>query len=122
MSDEQKVKDLLATQEYMTLAVTLDDGTPWAVPVKTQLQWGTAFEWDSSLSTEHSKAIAQRPDIAIMVFDKTGATQLGFYAKAQAKLLKEFKPGFGRYQAIVSQAWVNDETFQKREIGLVDEQ
>ena len=120
MPDEQKLKELLSTQEYMILSVTLDDGTPWALPVKIQLQWGNAFEWDSKLDTEHSKAIAKRPAVAITVFDKTGETQLGFYARATAKLLNEPKEGFGRYQAIVSQAWINDETFQKREVVLVD--
>ena len=55
----------------MTIAVVLDDGTPWAVPVKIQLQWGNAFEWDSKLDAEHSQAIAKRPDISISLYQKT---------------------------------------------------
>lgn len=119
MNDEEYLKQFLAEQKYMTLAVTLDDGTPWATPVRIKLHWGRAFEWDSKTDTEHSKAIAKRPTVAISIFTpETDATkQFGFYAIAEAKLISE-ENGLGKYQAIVSKSWINDATFVKREVEL----
>lgn len=117
MDDTQKLELLLLEQEYMVLAVALDDGTPWAVPVRIREHDGTkSFEWDSHMLTEHSKAIATRPEMAITIFQKKEDTQTGFYAKGIGELAEEFKPGFGRYRFTVHEAWINDETFKKRSL------
>jgi hypothetical protein len=118
MNDEDKVKEFLATQKHMIIAVVLDDGTPWAVPVSIKRHEGREFEWDSHLSTEHSKAILQHAAIAVTIFQKKEDSQIGFYAKGKAELLEEFKPGFGRYRFTTEKAWINDETFKKREVNL----
>jgi hypothetical protein len=119
MTDQEQLNKFLAEQKYMVIAVTLDDGTPWATPVRIKTQFMGGFEWDSKLDTEHSKAIAKRPQIAISIYTpETDSTiQFGFYAKAEAKLLGE-ENGMGRYQAVVKQAWINDATFVKREVTL----
>ncbi len=117
MNDNERIEQLLNEQQFMVLAVTLDDGTPWATPVRIQAYNGHAsFEWDSHLQTEHSKAIAKRPDMAITIFQKKETTQIGFYAKGKGELVEEFKPGFGRYRFTAEQSWVNDETFVKRKV------
>lgn len=118
MTDKQKLEQLFSEQQFMVLAVMLDDETPWAVPVRVQLQWGSAFEWDSKLDTLHSKAIEKRPQIAITLFNKQEDSQTGFYATGKAELVEEFKPGFGRYRFVAEQCWLNDETFVKREVSL----
>ena len=118
MTDKEKLEQFLNEQKHMVLAVTLDDGTPWAVPVRIKLYWECAFEWESKLDAVHSKAIAKRSDIAITVFDKSGDSQIGFYAKGKAELVEEFKPEYGRYRFIASHCWMNDETFVKREVVL----
>ena len=117
MTDKQKLEQLFSEQMYMLLAVTLDDGTPWAVPVRIREHDGAkSFEWDSRLDTEHSKALAARPAAAMTIFQKSEASQTGFYAKGAGELVEEFKPGFGRYRFTTREAWINDETFQKREV------
>lgn len=103
----------------MVLAVVLDDGTPWATPVRIK-QWdGKAFEWESMVTTEHSKAIATRPDIAISIFtpEGEGTIQFGFYAKAKAELLNE-ENGMGRYRATITESWINDASFVKRAVSV----
>ena len=118
MTDKEKLEQLLSEQKFMVLAVTLDDDTPWAVPVRIKLQWALAFEWESSLDTVHSKAIATRPEMAITIFDKSPDSQVGFYARGRAELVEEYKPGYGLYRFVAEQCWMNDETFVKREINL----
>lgn len=118
MNDNEKVKQFLKNQQYMVLAVTLDDGTPWATPVRIQRWEGNEFEWDSKLDTVHSQALEARPEIAITTFQKYDDSQIGIYAKGKAHLVDEFKPGFGRYRFTAEQFWLNDETFVKREVSI----
>lgn len=119
MTDQEQLNKFLGEQNYMTLAVVLDDGTPWATPVRIKSRQGNVFEWDSKTDTEHSKAIASRPNIAISMFTpQTDSTiQFGFYGKATAELVSE-ETGLGRYKATVTQSWINDATFIKREVQL----
>ena len=118
MTDDEATREFLAGQQYMVLAVTLADGTPWAVPVRIQRWEGNEFEWDSKLDTMHSQAIEAQPEMAITVFQKLDSGQIGVYAKGQGELVEEFKPGFGRYQFTAERCWLNDETFVKREVRL----
>lgn len=118
MNDQQKLEQLFSEQQIAAIAVMLSDGTPWVTPVRIKNRQGNQFEWDSSLDTEHSKAIAERPDMAMTIFQKKEDSQVGFYAKGKGELLEETKPGFGRYRFTAEQCWINDETFVKREVGL----
>lgn len=119
MDDNEIAKQFLKDQQFMVLAVTLDDGTPWATPVRIQHRDGNVFEWDSVLTTEHSKAIVANPKMAITIFQKMENSQTGIYAKGVGELVEETKPGFGRYRFTAEQCWLNDETFVKREVSLV---
>lgn len=119
MSDQEQLNKFLSEQNYMTLAVTLDDGTPWATPVRISSWDGKTFEWDSKTDTVHSKAIAQRPQIALSIFTpQTDTTiQFGFYATATAELVGE-QNGMGHYKATVTKSWINDASFIKRVVSL----
>ena len=118
MNDDEKTKQFLNEQQYMVLAVTLDDGTAWATPVRIRRWEGREFEWDSKLDTLHSQAIATRPEMAITVFQKLEDSQIGVYARGRGELIEEFKPSFGRYRFTAERCWLNDETFRKREVTL----
>jgi len=39
MTDQEKVRNLMAQCQYAVIAVTLKDGSPWAVPLKMQKMW-----------------------------------------------------------------------------------
>ena len=118
MNDNQRLEELLNTQQFMVLAVTLGDGTPWATPVKIAKREGNVFEWNSMLNTEHSKALEANPTMAITVFQKKETSQLGFYAKGRGELVETKEHGLGRYIFTAEACWINDETFVKREVKL----
>ncbi len=118
MTDNEKLEKFLSEQKFMVLAVTLDDGTPWAVPLRIQLQWGSVFEWDSKLDAAHSKALRKHYQTAITIFENKPDSQVGFYARGKGELVEAREDGFGRYRFTAEKAWINDETFVKREISL----
>ena len=118
MTDNQKLEQLLNEQQFMVLAVTLEDGTPWVTPVRIQKSNSNEFEWDSVVTAEHSKALTTNPKMAITIFQKKEDSQIGLYAKGTGELVEELKPGFGRYRFTAKQCWINDETFVKREVIL----
>jgi len=83
MNDQQKLERLLGDEQYMVLAITLGDGTPWAVPVRIKSRKGNMFEWDSSLAAEHSKAIGVKTSAAVTIFQKKKLSKLVFTLKAR---------------------------------------
>lgn len=118
MTDQEKVAQFLETQKHMVVAVTLDDGTPWAVPVTIQARDGLrVFEWDSRLDTVHSRALASRPQTAVTIYQKEGPRQIGFCTVGTTELIQS-NAGFGRYRFTAEKAWLNDERFVKREIDV----
>lgn len=121
MTDQQALLDFLAEQKYMTLAVTLDDGRPWATPVRIRSWNGRVFDWDSRTDTEHSKAISARPTIAISMWTPEGdeTIQFGFYAHATVEQISEPNEyGIARYRATVNTCFINDASFVKRQVVL----
>lgn len=115
MTDRERLADLLSRQPFIVLAVTLDDGRPWAVPVKVKRWEPGAFEWDSRLDTLHSQVIEVRPATAVTIYEKSDEAEVGFYFAGKAELLEDRGDGYGRYRFRAERAWVNDETYIKRE-------
>jgi uncharacterized protein YhbP (UPF0306 family) len=74
---------------YMTLATTNPDGRPWASPVWYARASPTEFLWASDPDARHSRNLAHRPEVAIVVFDSTvpigGAEAV--YMEAEAREL-----------------------------------
>jgi pyridoxine/pyridoxamine 5'-phosphate oxidase len=71
---------------YMTLATADADGRPWASPVWFACEDHRTFWWVSRPDAVHSRNIAARPDVAIVVYDTgvpAGAAQ-AVYARASA--------------------------------------
>jgi nitroimidazol reductase NimA-like FMN-containing flavoprotein (pyridoxamine 5'-phosphate oxidase superfamily) len=71
----------------MTLATADADGVPWASPVWYATEDGRHFYWVSDPDARHSRNIAQRPEIAIVIFDSTvtpdNADAVYFAARAE---------------------------------------
>lgn len=121
MSDKEQLFEFLAAQRYMTIAVTLDDGTPWVVPVRIKAWQGKMFEWDSHTGTEHSKAITARRDVAVSIYtpEAEETIQFGFYGHAIAEQVGEpNEHGIARYRLTVNKSFINDASFKKREVEL----
>jgi hypothetical protein len=55
----------------MVLATADAGGVPWASPVWFATDDGRTFYWVSDPNARHSRNIAARPEIAIVIFDST---------------------------------------------------
>ena len=62
---------IIDANSYMTLGTADADGRPWATPVWFAPDGYTDFIWVSRPGTRHSRNIAARPDVGIVIFDST---------------------------------------------------
>src|SRR5215475_3138798 len=71
---------------YLTLGTADSDGHPWTSPVFFADAGIREFYWISETDAQHSRNLAQRPDVSIVIFDSTVAPYHGraFYAVGQA--------------------------------------
>ena len=93
---------------YMTLATADADGRPWASPVWFAHDEHTRFVWVSRPERRHSRNLAERPEVGIVIFDSTapqGAAE-AVYADAVAEQVAEED----------EERWV--ETFSRRSEAL----
>ena len=74
---------------YMTIATAGADGVPWASPVWFATEDRREFLWVSDPEARHSRNIAARPQIALVMFDSHSAvgTGRGVYVAATASRL-----------------------------------
>jgi nitroimidazol reductase NimA-like FMN-containing flavoprotein (pyridoxamine 5'-phosphate oxidase superfamily) len=90
----QTVTDLIEASRYLVLATADAAGRPWSSPVYFAHIGLTEFFWVSSPDVTHSRNIAVRPEVGIVVFDSQAAIGTG--------------PGAGLrlYQATVDSHWI----------------
>lgn len=67
-------RKILDSNRYMTLATADGDGRPWASPVWYAHEDYTDFLWVSRPEARHSRNLASRPELAIVIFDSTVPT------------------------------------------------
>jgi nitroimidazol reductase NimA-like FMN-containing flavoprotein (pyridoxamine 5'-phosphate oxidase superfamily) len=82
-------RQLIDANRYMTLATADSDGNPWASPVWYAHEGYTDFLWVSRPQARHSRNLASRPRLAIVIFDSTvpAGTGQAVYAEAVAEEL-----------------------------------
>ena len=56
---------------YMTLGTADRDGRPWVTPVYFAAAHYREFYWTSDPEAAHSRNLAQRPELSIVIFDST---------------------------------------------------
>ena len=71
MDTEATAREILAANRYLVLGTAGADGVPWVSPVWFASEDGETFLWISKPGTRHSRNIAARPDVAIVVFDSS---------------------------------------------------
>ena len=84
-----EARAIVDANEFMTLATADLSGMPWASPVWFAHDDYTAFIWASKPGARHSRNLADRPEVAIVIFDSTarpGATT-ALYVEATAEQL-----------------------------------
>jgi nitroimidazol reductase NimA-like FMN-containing flavoprotein (pyridoxamine 5'-phosphate oxidase superfamily) len=82
-------KDIIDSNPYMTLGTADGSGRPWVSPVYHAHEGYERFYWVSSPEATHSRNIAARPEVAIVIFDSrapVGRGQ-GVYMSALAEEL-----------------------------------
>jgi nitroimidazol reductase NimA-like FMN-containing flavoprotein (pyridoxamine 5'-phosphate oxidase superfamily) len=86
----QTVRDIIEASRYLVLATADKAGRPWSSPVYFAHTGFTEFFWVSSPDVTHSRNIAVRPEVGIVVFDSQAAIGAGqgVYMSATAKLLE----------------------------------
>jgi nitroimidazol reductase NimA-like FMN-containing flavoprotein (pyridoxamine 5'-phosphate oxidase superfamily) len=87
----QTVRDVIEANRYLVLATADAAGRPWGSPVYFAHIGFTEFFWVSSPDVTHSRNIAVRPEVGIVIFDAQAAigTGQGVYMSGVAKLLEE---------------------------------
>ena len=80
---------LIAANRYLTLGTTDDDGSPWTCPVYFAPVDDRTFAWVSATDARHSRNIAARPMVSLVVFDSTVTPYHGraVYAVGEAREL-----------------------------------
>src|SRR5215204_3537482 len=70
-----------------SLATVTPDGRPWNSPIFVAFDADVRFYWSSHLDAAHSRNIAARPDVCLVVFDSTEPDESGngVYIRATAR-------------------------------------
>jgi Pyridoxamine 5'-phosphate oxidase len=86
----QTVRDIIEASRYLVLATADAAGRPWSTPVYFAHIGLAEFFWVSSPDVTHSRNIAARPEVGIVVFDSQAAIGAGqgVYMSAVAELLE----------------------------------
>jgi nitroimidazol reductase NimA-like FMN-containing flavoprotein (pyridoxamine 5'-phosphate oxidase superfamily) len=86
MDTEADARAIIAANAYMTLATADADGHPWVTPVWFAPEDDRRFYWVSDPGARHSRNLAARPELSIVVFDSHApiSTGQGVYVAAVA--------------------------------------
>ena len=140
MDTEATAREILAANRYMVLGTAGADGVPWVSPVWFASDDGETFLWISKPGTRHSRNIAARPEVAIVVFDSSvhsddaaalylsataSETDTGievYSARSLAQGLRAFTTDdlttFRLYRARVHERWVLGPGDRRLPVGL----
>jgi nitroimidazol reductase NimA-like FMN-containing flavoprotein (pyridoxamine 5'-phosphate oxidase superfamily) len=79
-------RTIIDSNDYMVLATADESGLPWASPVWYAPEEYRELFWVSSPDARHSRNLAARPELAIVIFDSTVpiGTGQGVYMSAVA--------------------------------------
>lgn len=74
---------------YLTLGTADPDGRPWTSPVYFAAAGAREFYWVSAADARHSRHLAERPQVSMVIFDSTVAPYHGraLYAVGEAREL-----------------------------------
>jgi hypothetical protein len=82
---------LVEANLYLTLGTADPDGRPWLTPVYFAPVAGRTFRWVSAIDARHSRNLAERPAVSVVVFDSTVAPYHGraVYAAGEARVVAD---------------------------------
>jgi nitroimidazol reductase NimA-like FMN-containing flavoprotein (pyridoxamine 5'-phosphate oxidase superfamily) len=106
MSDQDlaaRARAIVDANRYLTLATADEAGVPWATPVWYAAVDGREFLWASRPEARHSRNVAARAQVAIVIYDSTvpvgGAQAVYVAAEAHELTGAEVDRGIAAYSA-----------------------
>jgi len=70
---ETHAREIVAANRYMVLSTADADGRPWVSPVWFATEDAIEFLWISKPGARHSRNVAARAEVAIVIFDSSVA-------------------------------------------------
>jgi nitroimidazol reductase NimA-like FMN-containing flavoprotein (pyridoxamine 5'-phosphate oxidase superfamily) len=64
-------RELLDANRYLTLGTVDPNGRPWTSPVYFAAADLREFYWTSDIGARHSRNLAERPEVSLVVFDSS---------------------------------------------------
>jgi nitroimidazol reductase NimA-like FMN-containing flavoprotein (pyridoxamine 5'-phosphate oxidase superfamily) len=82
----EHARGILAANLYLTLGTAGADGRPWTAPVYFAPDGDREFVWVSETGARHSRQLAERAEVSLVVFDSTVRPYFGraVYAAGRA--------------------------------------
>ncbi|MFC4855504.1 pyridoxamine 5'-phosphate oxidase family protein [Actinophytocola glycyrrhizae] len=71
MTGSDIARAILDGSSFMTMATSDADGVPWATPVWFATEDHRSLYWVSAPDAQHSRNLAVRPEISVVVYDST---------------------------------------------------
>ena len=71
MDADATAREIVDRNRYLTLATADATGRPWPAPVWYAHDAYRAFLWVSRPDARHSRNVAERPEVGIVIFDST---------------------------------------------------
>jgi nitroimidazol reductase NimA-like FMN-containing flavoprotein (pyridoxamine 5'-phosphate oxidase superfamily) len=107
-------RSIIDSNRYMTLGTADESGQPWVSPVWYAPAEYREFFWVSSPDAKHSRNLARRPQLAIVIFDSHRAGGWNaLYMSAVAEELVDVDEGIDvfsrRSEAQGMRPWTRDE-------------
>jgi hypothetical protein len=119
---------IIDSNSYMTLGTADESGQPWVSPVWYAPAGYRELFWVSSPEARHSRNLATRPELAIVIFDSTAAIGTGgehavyMSAVADQSAGDELDRGIeifsGRSEAQGGRAWTREDVLPPAPIRL----
>jgi nitroimidazol reductase NimA-like FMN-containing flavoprotein (pyridoxamine 5'-phosphate oxidase superfamily) len=88
---ERIARAVIEANKYMTLATADGPGRPWVSPVYYTPEGYDVFYWVSSPGSVHSRNLAHRPELSIVIFDSQAqiGTAEAVYMVARADIVPD---------------------------------
>lgn len=100
---DRAAQEVIADNRFMVLASADAEGRPWASPVWFAPGPGGEFLWISRPDARHSRNVAERPELTIVIFDSSVRPddRQALYVEARAEELvgEERDAAVARYSA-----------------------
>jgi nitroimidazol reductase NimA-like FMN-containing flavoprotein (pyridoxamine 5'-phosphate oxidase superfamily) len=89
---------IVEDNRFMTLGTADEDGVPWVSPVWFAPATSRELLWASSPDAQHSRNLATRPEVAVVIFDshRVGAWN-GLYMAGVAEELRDVDAAIATY-------------------------